>query len=253
MNKISELFSLENKTILITGASSGIGKSTAILCAQLGAKLILTGRSKAKLSEVEKLLIPNDHKLIPIDFEEENTIEQLIEFINFKIDGVVHSIGISENLPFSFTNESKLNRVMKTNFLVPFGITQMLLKNKKLNKGASIVFVSSISGVSTIATGMSAYSASKGAISAAVRVMALELASKGIRVNAICPGMVLTDMNLLNDSVTSEQLREDEMKNYPLGYGQPEDIAASILFLLGNGSKWITGSNLIIDGGFSIH
>jgi NAD(P)-dependent dehydrogenase (short-subunit alcohol dehydrogenase family) len=253
MNKISELFSLENKTILINGASSGIGKATAILCSQLGANLILTGRSEEKLFEVEKLLTPNNHKFIVLDFENDNTVEQLMQFISGKIDGIVHSIGILYNLPIIYTNENKLNRILRTNFEIPYIITQQLLKNKKVNRAASIVFVSSISGVSTVTSGISAYSASKGAISAVVRVMALELANKAIRVNAICPGMVITEMNLMNENVTDEQLKEDELKNYPLGYGQPEDVAASILFLLGNGSKWITGSNLIIDGGFSIH
>jgi NAD(P)-dependent dehydrogenase (short-subunit alcohol dehydrogenase family) len=113
--------------------------------------------------------------------------------------------------------------------------------------------VSSLSGFSTVASGISAYSASKGALSASIRVMALELASKKIRVNTVCPGMVKTEMNSENSNLSETQLLEDEARNYPLGYGKPEQVASSIVFLLGEGSSWITGTNLVIDGGASIH
>lgn len=136
---------------------------------------------------------------------------------------------------------------------MPFTITQSLIKTKKINKQSSIVFVSSLSGISTIASGISAYSASKGAICASVRVMAFELASKNIRVNSVCPGMVKTEMNIENNSLSEEQLKEDELRNYPLGYGTPLQVAQTIVFLLSNASSWITGTNMVIDGGASIH
>lgn len=245
-------FSLDNKAILITGASSGIGKATAILCAQMGAKLIITGRTESKLNDVFDSLIGEGHQKIVVDFENENAITDLITMVS-QLDGIVHSAGILETIPLAFTNSEKLSRIMKINFEVPFSITQQLLKAKKFKKDTSIVFVSSLSGYSTVASGISAYSASKGAISASIRVMALELASKKIRVNAICPGMVKTDMNIENNILTETQLLEDEKRNYPLGYGTSKQIATSIVFLLGDGSSWITGTNLIIDGGASIH
>lgn len=245
-------FLLENKTILITGASSGIGKATAILCAQMGAKLIVTGRTESKLNEVFDSLGGECHQKIVVDFENENAIIDLLAMVN-QLDGIVHSAGILETIPLAFTNSEKLSRIMKINFEVPFIITQQLLKAKKFKKDASIVFVSSLSGYSTVASGISAYSASKGALSASIRVMALELASKKIRVNAVCPGMVKTEMNSENDNLTETQLVEDEKRNYPLGYGTPKQIATSIVFLLGKGSSWITGTNLVIDGGASIH
>lgn len=245
-------FSLENKTILITGASSGIGKATAILCAQMGAKLIVTGRTESKLDEVYDSLIGEGHQKIVVDFENENAIIDLVAMV-IQLDGIVHSAGILETIPLAFTNSEKLSRIMRVNFEVPFSITQQLLKAKKFNKETSIVFVSSLSGYSTVASGISAYSASKGAISASIRVMALELAPKRIRVNAVCPGMVRTDMNTDNDNLTEAQLLEDEKRNYPLGYGTSKQIATSIAFLLGEGSSWITGTNLVIDGGASIH
>ncbi|MFM7014757.1 MAG: SDR family NAD(P)-dependent oxidoreductase [Bacteroidota bacterium] len=244
-------FNLENKNILITGASSGIGKATAILCSQMGAKLIITGRDEIKLNRVFIELYGSGHKKIVSDFDEDGAIELLVSLLE-KLDGIVHSAGISENLPFSYTNREKLSKIMKINFEAPFILTQLLVRKKLIQKEASIVFVSSISGFSTVARGGAAYSASKGAISASIRVMALELATKKIRVNAVCPGMVKTDMNFKNDNIIENQLIDDEIKNYPLGYGSPEQIASSICFLLCEGSSWITGTNLIIDGGASI-
>ena len=245
-------FSLVNKTILITGASSGIGKATAILCSEMGAKLVITGRTESKLNQVLESLTGVGHQKIVLDFENVNTISTLVSVVE-QLDGIVQSAGILETIPMAFTNAEKLSRIMKINFETPFNITQQLLKSKKINKGCSIVFVSSLSGISTVASGISAYSASKGALCSSVRVMALELASKKIRVNTVCPGMVKTEMNTESGNLTEEQLLDDEIRNYPLGYGSPEQVASSIVFLLGHGSSWITGTNLVIDGGASIH
>ena len=249
---MKNLLDLTGKTILITGASSGIGKSSALLCSKLGASLIITGRNELKLNNVFNLLEGNNHLQFPIDFEYENSIVELCSKID-KLDGIIHSAGVLESIPFSYTNNTKLSKIMKINFEIPFSITQYLVKTKKINNYSSIVFISSLSGINTIAAGISAYSASKGAISASIRVMALELASRNIRVNAVCPGMVNTEMNLENTTLTSDDLKTDEFTNYPLGYGKPEDVANAIVFLLSGASSWITGTNLVIDGGASIH
>lgn len=245
-------FSLLGKTFLITGASSGIGKETAIECAKMGAKLIISGRKEGKLLETMSLLEnSNLHQFIVADFENNDDIEKLTKSIG-KINGIVHSAGILESVPFAFTNKTKLSNTLKVNFEIPFSLTQQMIKSKNIENGSSIVFVSSLSGISTVAMGISAYAASKGAICASVRVMALELASKKIRVNSICPGMVKTEMNLYNSNLLEEQLKTDELRNYPLGYGTPIQIAHSIIFLLSDASSWITGSNIIVDGGASI-
>jgi NAD(P)-dependent dehydrogenase (short-subunit alcohol dehydrogenase family) len=245
-------FTLENKTILITGASSGIGKETAIECSKLGANVIITGRNEERLIETFNLLVGNNHKFYQLDLNSEDKIQDFLNSLP-KLDGIAHSAGILESIPFSFTNSEKLAKIMKVNFEMPFTMTQSLIKTKKINKQSSIVFVSSLSGISTIASGISAYSASKGAICASVRVMAFELASKNIRVNSVCPGMVKTEMNIENNSLSEEQLKEDELRNYPLGYGTPIQVAQTIVFLLSNASSWITGTNMVIDGGASIH
>jgi NAD(P)-dependent dehydrogenase (short-subunit alcohol dehydrogenase family) len=243
-------FTLEGKTILITGASSGIGRATAILCSKMGATLILTGRTASKLDEVFSKLFGEHHKKIVLDFEHPESINLLIDSIE-GLDGLVHSAGITNPMPFVYTQSEELSRIMKINFDLPFSITRNLLKLKKINKNSSIVFVSSVMGFNSGMKGGSAYSASKGAISAFIRVLALELGLKKIRVNAICPGMVKTDF--INDGFFSqEQLQLDELK-YPLGYGTPEQVACSIVFLLGSGSSWITGTNLVIDGGVTIN
>jgi NAD(P)-dependent dehydrogenase (short-subunit alcohol dehydrogenase family) len=245
-------FSLENKTILITGASSGIGKATAVQCSKMGAKLIVTGRNLERLKETYNELEGDNHLMIQADLSNVDDLESLINSIE-KIDGIVHSAGILETTPFSFTSNIKLSETMKINFEIPFILTQKLIKSKKIKNNSSVVFVSSLSGYLTGAVGLSAYSASKGAICATVRVIALELAPKKIRVNSVCPGMVKTEMNSGNSKLFKEQLTEDELRNYPLGYGTVEDIAKTNIFLLSDASKWITGTNLVIDGGASIH
>ena len=245
-------FLLDNKKILITGSSSGIGRSTAIICSQLGAQVIITGRNKDTLNETFEQLTGTGHKMHHGDLNNEIFMQDICNSSPI-LDGLVNSAGINLNVPFKFTKSSDFKNVMKTNFETPTLLLQNLLKQKKVSKSSSIVFVSSISGIICSATGISIYSASKGAISSIIRVLAQELANNKIRVNAVCPGMVKTEMTMNNTTYTKEQLEYDEKNNYPLGYGTPEDVALSISFLLSEASSWITGTNLIIDGGASTH
>jgi NAD(P)-dependent dehydrogenase (short-subunit alcohol dehydrogenase family) len=245
-------FLLEGKKILITGASSGIGKSTAIVCSQLGAQVIITGRNLNALNETFEQLSGIGHNFYCGDLNNEQFLQDLCNTCP-AIDGLVNSAGINLNVPFKFTKKDDFINVMKTNFETPTLLLQSLLKQKKVSKKSSIVFVSSISGITCTATGISIYSASKGAISSIIRVLAQELASNKVRVNAVCPGMVKTEMTMNNTTYTKEQLEFDEKNNYPLGYGIPEDVALTISFLLSDASSWITGTNLIIDGGASTH
>ena len=244
-------FSLEGKTILVTGASSGIGKATAIECSKMGATVVITGRNKERLNDTYIALEgKNQHKQVVADLFNLYSTNDLSSSVS-ELHGIVHCAGIVKTLPFSFTTVEQLEQIMKTNFTLPTLLSQKLIKNKLIKKGASIVFISSISGVFISIPGNSMYSASKGAINGMVKGMALDLASKGIRVNSINPGMIQTA--LLNEGIISEAQIKEDIKKYPLNrYGIPEEVAYAAIYLLSEASAWVTGSNLVIDGGYTL-
>jgi NAD(P)-dependent dehydrogenase (short-subunit alcohol dehydrogenase family) len=243
-------FTLQDKKILVTGASSGIGRSIAIECSRMGAELIITGRDITRLEDTYKQLEGYNHKLFIADLSDQQSIEGLAISLP-PIDGLVHSAGIAKLKPFQFLNRTDLEETLNTNFLGPALLSSIIFKKKLIRKGSSIVFISSISGIVCSSIGGSAYSSSKGAINGMVKGMALDLASKRIRVNSILPGMV--DTKIFKDSsITQEQLEKDKIR-YPLGrYGRPEDVAYCVIYLLSDASRWMTGSNIIIDGGFTL-
>lgn len=241
-------FSLEGKTVLVTGASSGIGRATAIECSKLGAKVVITGRNEERLNETMSLLEGGFHQIIVCDITDENSLDNLI-ICTPVLDGLVNNAGFTDLLPIKLINFQRFENILKTNTMAPILLFQKLLKKKKINNNSSIVFTSSLAGLGYGTVGNSMYSASKGAISSFVRVASKEFASRKIRVNAVCPGMVKTDI-MTKGCVSNSQLAEDE-KNYPLGYGEPMDVALMIVYLLSDASKWVTGTNMIIDGGVS--
>lgn len=244
-----DFLGLNDKVILITGASSGIGRATSVLCAKYGSKVIIVGRNESRLKETYAMLNGVGHSMIVQDITVD--LSAMIDRVP-NIDGLVNAAGIIKLMPFKFLSELELDNIFKINFRAPFKLTQLLLKSKKFKKEASIVFISSLAGNVIASKGHLAYSTSKSALNALVKTIALELAPSRLRVNAILPGMVKTEMiKSFLDSLTEEQLNNDE-KKYPLGYGSPEDIANATVFLLSKSSGWITGSSLIIDGGFSI-
>ena len=247
---MNNVFSLKDKLIIVTGASSGIGRGVAIMCSQLGAKTILLGRNKERLKETMDSLENSGHTSYSLDINDENETDNFIESLD-KIDGIVHSAGIAQSQLFSFLKKEDLEQIFNTNFIAPALITKKILKRKKINKNSSIVFISSISGPEVTFLGGSAYSASKSAVCGLAKTMALELASKGIRVNTVLPGMIQTD--LINSIDSSSEDIENDKKKYPLGdYGKPEDVAGSVCFLLSNASKWMTGTDLKLDGGLTL-
>ena len=243
-------FSLEGKTILVTGASSGIGKAIAIECSKLGARLSILGRNENRLKETFNELSGEGHEYIVTDLSFSSSFKEICSTVPC-LDGIVHCAGLTKILPFQFVTKEDLDEVMNVNFYAPAELSRLLLKNKKINKEGSIVFISSVSGVYCSAVASSIYSASKGAVNGLVKGMALDLAPKGIRVNCVNPGMI--DTNILAESdITKEQLKED-MKRYPLKrYGKPEEVAYAVIYLLSDASKWVTGSNLLIDGGYTL-
>jgi NAD(P)-dependent dehydrogenase (short-subunit alcohol dehydrogenase family) len=243
-------FSLANKKILVTGASSGIGKSIAIECSKMGAQLIITGRNTERLNQTFSELTGKNHQQLNADLSNDQNLEALVENIT-QLDGIVHVAGIVKPKPFAFINKQELRDVMDINFYAPVLLTNSLIRQKKINKSGSIVFVSSISGVLCSFIGGSTYSASKGAINGMIKGMALDLAPKQIRINAVIPGMI--DTGIFDGSaITQEDLNEDT-KRYPLKrFGKPEEVAYAAIYLLSDASAWTTGSNILIDGGFTL-
>ena len=243
-------YSLEGKTILVTGASSGIGKATAIECSKLGARVIITGRDEARLQQTLSSLEGEGHVVIAAGLGEDDGIRFLVERVPV-LNGIVHAAGISDTVLFQFLKKERLENIFNINFFAPVVLSQLLLKKKLLRKGGSIVFLSSIDGPITAHIGNSMYSATKGALSAMMRNMSIELASKGIRVNAVLPGMTETSL-IYNDDITQEQLNKD-MELYPLKrYADPREIAWAIIYLLSDASTFTIGANLVVDGGFTV-
>lgn len=240
------LFSLQNKTILVTGASSGIGQGVAIVCSKMGATVILSGRNQQKLNETFAQMEEGYHQIITADLTNHDSVKHLALEIP-RLDGIVHCAGVGLRILAKNLSESDIVSVMDANFKGPVLLQQALLNEKKVNKGASIVFLSSIATWSP-SIGNSVYSASKGAIASYANCLSLELAPRHIRVNCISPAMVWTGL-ILQNGIDEEQLKADE-KNYPLKrYGTPTDIANLAVFLLSDASSWMTGSNVNITGG----
>lgn len=243
-------FSLENKKILITGASSGIGKVTAIECSKLGAKLIITGRNVERLKETYCHLEGEGHECIAVDLTIEEDIQRLIDNIGGGLDGLVNNAGIGNTRPVTFIKKQDFDFIIATNLYAPVSLTRSILKNKKLNKGASVVFTSSLAAFKND-PGNSMYSMSKAGLSSFMRSCAIELADRGLRFNCVCPGM--TETNLIHRPVFSEEDLKKDMQRYPMKrYGKPEDIAYGIIYLLSDASSWVTGSSIVIDGGISL-
>jgi NAD(P)-dependent dehydrogenase (short-subunit alcohol dehydrogenase family) len=243
-------YTLEGKTILITGASSGIGAVTAVECSKMGANVIINGRNEQRLQETYNLLESNSctqkHALLCADLTNEEDLASIINQIE-SIDGLVNNAGVNRVKPVTFIQNEDMEFVFHNNTFASVNLTRLLLKKKKINKNSSIVFTSSVSAFYN-APGRALYAGSKAAITSFMRSFAVELADKKIRANAVHPGMVETKM--IRENLTEEE-RQKDMLTYPLKrYGKPEEVAWAIIYLLSDASAWVTGSSLTIDGGF---
>lgn len=243
-------YSLQGKTILVTGASSGIGQATAIECSKMGATVIITARNEERLKQTFQQLVGSGHQMIQMDLSETDGVRNLVDSIP-QIDGLLNNAGITAAKPISFINEKELGSILNVNLNAPILLTNLLVKKKKISKGGSIVFTSSI-GRYMVAPGNSMYAASKGGLSSFMKGAALELSAKGIRCNAILPGMVETGMMKGKESISQEQW-ELNKQQYPLKrFGSPEEIAWLAVYLFSDASAFMTGSELVIDGGRSL-
>ncbi len=243
-------FTLENKKILITGASSGIGQSAAITCSKFGANVIISARKADALQESYEQLEGKNNISIIADLCSEEDVKRLVDEVQ-PLDGVVLCAGQAMTLPFSFSTTEKFEEMFRINLFSSVEMLRLLLKKKKINKGASVVFISSVDGNNTFHIGNGVYSATKAAMESIVRSAALELAPKGIRLNTIRPGMIDTKL-IRTGGITEEQLAGN-LNEYPLKrIGKPEDIANAAVYLLSDASSWVTGTSLVVDGGYTI-
>ncbi len=242
-------FSLSQKKILVTGATSGIGKATAKACDASGAEIFYTGRNEERLNALGKDLGGKNMGLAA-DLTDDESLATLVEAIP-TLDGIVLCAGINNVFPVQFATRKKIDSIFETNFFAQLELIRLLLKKKRLNEGASIVAISSIGGIDAFSLGQAAYGASKAALLSWMKFAAKELAVKGIRVNCILPGHIETPMNE-NMAFTTEQL-ELYRESIPLKrFGTPEDIANAVIYLLSDASSWMTGSELKIDGGSTL-
>ena len=243
-------FSLEGKQIMVTGAASGIGRSICVEASKLGAQVILVDLNEERTKTTLSLMQSGNHHIRIIDLTMQDQVKSMLESVG-ELDGLVNCAGVALTLPFKFTTESELTRMMSINFYGPVLLTQQLLKVKKIKNKASIVYMASIDGTVTGHIGNSIYSATKGAIMGMTRSQALELASRGISVNCVSTARVNT--TLIKRENISEEHVQANMQLYPMKrYAEPEEIAYYIIYLLSDASTYTTGTNLVIDGGFTI-
>jgi len=251
---VDSIFDLDHKNIIVTGASSGIGRQCAITFSQLGANVILIARNEERLKVTFDKLEKGNHLIISQDIIEYNELEEIVRCSVEKvgrISGFVHSAGIEMTVPLRSMTPSYYENMFATNVISGFELARIISKKKYLNeKGANFVFVSSVMGILGQA-GKVGYCSSKGALISGAKAMALELAKKNIRVNCILPGVVETEMSNEMFQSLPDESKKEIINMHPLGLGKPEDIANACVFLLSDASRWITGTNLIVDGGYS--
>lgn len=246
---MTNVFDLSGKKLLVTGASSGIGRSISIECAAGGASIVLNGRNEKTLLETKELLRGSNHQIQAADLSIDEQLEDLVDRLPM-LDGVILNAGLVKTAPIRFVKKDAIELLFKVNIQSSILLLQKILKQKKINRGGSICFISSIA-TEKATPGNSLYIATKGAVNTFTQALALELAASQIRVNAILPGFVPT--NILNEGIIGDSELELHKKNYPLGrFGKPEDIAYLCVYLMSDASQWMTGSLINIDGGYSI-
>jgi NAD(P)-dependent dehydrogenase (short-subunit alcohol dehydrogenase family) len=242
-------YSLEGQNVLVTGASSGIGRAIAVESSRMGAHVTALGRDQCRLDQTVAALEGKGHQAVRLDLCDDVQLERMVSALD-SVDGVVNAAGLTRTAPAKFIDKADFDEIMAVNVYAPMKLMKHLLTYKKLNNAASLVFISSVVGGILPYKGQGVYAASKGALSAYAKVLALELSSRKIRVNSVAPAMVRTRL-LDTLGADAEALNEDE-KRYPLGYGTPEDVAWAVVYLLSNASRWMTGNILSIDGGVTL-
>ncbi|MGD9942531.1 MAG: SDR family NAD(P)-dependent oxidoreductase [Burkholderiaceae bacterium] len=245
-------FSLAGKRVLVTGATSGLGRAIVESCARIGAEVIGVGRDPQRLGQTQQLLeslSPRSHRMLRADLTQAADRDALVAALGGAVDGLVHSAGISRLAPVRMMTVEHLREVQAINVEAPALLTQALLRRNGVAAGGSIVFVASIAAHIGVA-GVGAYSASKAALIALTRCLAMEVVKRRIRANCLSPALVETP--LLDATAEVVGSLDEERKHYPLGFGKPEDVANAAIFLLSDASRWVTGTTLVMDGGLTV-
>jgi NAD(P)-dependent dehydrogenase (short-subunit alcohol dehydrogenase family) len=245
---MNEIFSLEGKQLLITGASSGIGRAMAIECSKAGASVVLTARNEERLQETLAMMTPGGHVIYPADMMQEEDVVNLAKSIPEKLDGVVLCAGINDKLIIKQISNPDIDKMVSTNFTGPVRLVQSLLKGKKINKYCSFVFMSSVSAFYPSVSN-ALYASTKAAITQFSKILALEVLPLKARVNCIEPAFVETEMISKYPPEVLDEIRA----NYPLGrFAKPEEIAYAAIYYLSDASQLVTGTSLVIDGGYTL-
>lgn len=240
-------YSLDGKVILVTGASSGIGRACAIMASQMGARLVITGRNEERLQESLAALNGSGHTALPMDLQDVAAMPEWVQSL-MPLDGVVHAAGLAQVVPFRMIRENHLDELMHVNFKAPMLLTQQMLMQRKINSQASLVFITAVAD-HVAPVGTAVYAATKAALTSAVRSLALEGSKHKIRANCVSPGYVNTPMfERLSSTTSVDKLQQ---LSY-FGLIEAEDIASSVMYLLSNASRWVTRSSLVVDGGITI-
>ena len=249
-------FTLEGKNIIVTGASSGIGQQVAITCSRMGAKVALIGRNEERLAETKAQMVGDGHIVISYDLTNLEGLKEMVTGIVAQmgaIDGLVNCAGISATLPFKLMSTDKVEEMFKTNVFATIELTKQVLGMKNVSKqGASVIFFASVMGC-VGENAKSLYSFTKCALISGCRSLAIEYAPKRIRLNVVSPGVVETAINRNQPYLADPERRKATEALHPLGIGTTEDIANACVYLLSDASRWMTGQNLIVDGGYTIH
>lgn len=242
-------YSLEGKTILITGAASGIGKATSIESSKLGAKIVAVDLNGEGLSSLLSQMEGSDHLSFTGNLCDDDFLKQLAEDVPL-LDGVFLCAGVSDTTPVKFITEEKIDRVFDVNLKAPIMMLKQLLVKKKINKGGSLVWMSSY-GAEKVEPGLGIYAASKSAVNGIMRAYAKELVSRKIRSNSIMPMMIRTELLSTLNNISDKDWEKQEAM-YPLGFGSPLDVAYAAIYLFSDASRWITGTQIKMDGGSNL-